>query len=246
MRAEPVEESMSSVRYERQGAVVVLWFDDGKVNTFHDGSITELREALDRAEADPEAHAVVIIGRPGCFSAGLDLKRLPLLEREVLTRVVKEYGELMIRLFGFAKPTVGVVTGHALAGGCVMLCALDKRIGAAGPFRIGLNEVAIGIPLPLFVVEIARHVLTAKATSDALLGGRVYDPEAARTAGYLDEICSPEDAPERGIALATELAALSPTAYGTTKRNLKGGAHARALAALANDIAELTRVGQFG
>src|SRR5258706_10190937 len=94
------------------------FIDDGKVNTFHGESITEIDAALTRAEGDGEVQAVVIIGRPGYFSAGLDLKRLPGLGKEALREVTTAYGRLMLRLFAFPKPTVGVITGHALAGGC--------------------------------------------------------------------------------------------------------------------------------
>lgn len=235
---------MDAVRYERVGNVAALWIDDGKVNAFHAGSIAEIDAALTRAEDDPEVAVVVLIGRPGFFSAGLDLKRLPGLDREALRRVVTDYAQLMVRLFDFPKATVGVVTGHALAGGCVMLCACDKRIGAEGLWKVGLNEVGIGLFLPSFVLELARYVLLPTAFTDALLCGRVYDPAGARAVGYLDEVIA--DAPARGLAVGAELGALSPMAYRITKRGLKAAAAARARETITREIEEFLTSGLFG
>ena len=237
---------MKGVRFERRGAVGALWIDDGKVNTFHAGSIAEIGLALEEAEADPEIQAVALIGRPGYLSAGLDLKRLPGLDRGELRRVVLSYGRLMLRLFAYPKATIAVATGHALAGGCVMLSACDKRIGAGGPWKIGLNEVGIGLFLPTFVVGLARAVLHPAALTEALLRGRVFDPEGARAAGFLDEVVAPEEAPERGLAVAAEMAALPGMAYRMTKRNLKALALRRAEETLEPEIDEFLSSGLFG
>jgi len=237
---------MERVRYERVNGAAALYIDDGKVNTFHADSIAEIDAALTRAENDADAQAVVIIGRPGFFSAGLDLKRLPGLGKEALREVTTSYGRLMLRIFAFPKPTVGVVTGHALAGGAVMLCACDKRVGAEGMWKIGLNEVGIGLVLPTFVLEMAKHVLLPTALTDALLMGRIYDPQGAKAVGYLDEVVEPAEAPERGLAIGAQLASLSPSAYAGTKKNLKGAAAARAGETLERELDNFLSSGTFG
>src|SRR5204863_9086655 len=124
-----------------RGAVGVITLDDGKANAIQAQFLEGLRDALDRAEGDPEVGAVVIGGRAGMFSAGLDLKVLPALPRAEMRTTCLLFGHAMLRDYEFPKPVVAAVTGHALAGGCVLLLTCDFRLGAAGPYRIGLHEV---------------------------------------------------------------------------------------------------------
>ena len=221
---------MERVRYERQGAVGVVTLDDGKANAIQDEFLAGLGAALDRAQADDEVGALLVAGRPGCFSGGLDLKTLPALPRAALRATCRRFGEGMLRLAAFPKPVVAAVSGHALAGGCVLLLCCDFRLGAAGPFRIGLNEVAIALPLPTFVIELARDALAPAALHEALLTGRAYDPEAAVRAGYLHEVHAAEALFDRALERAQALASLPGAAFAETKRRVKAEALRRGAA----------------
>jgi enoyl-CoA hydratase len=236
---------MQRVHYERRDDVALVRIDDGKVNAIQDEFLTQLGDALDRTLADESARALVLVGRPGYFSAGLDLKVLPELPRAELRRVGVAYGRLMLRLHGFPRPVVGVATGHALAGGCVLLLACDRRIGAGGPFKIGLSEATIGVPLPAFVVEMARGALLPSALPEALLAGRAYDPESARAVGYLHEVCDPAAALGRGLALAREIGWLPALSYRQTKQRLKAPALEQAAKTTEADVDEFLTVGPF-
>lgn len=236
---------MERLHSERRGRVALLRMDDGKANAIQGEFLEQLSAALDAFEADDGVRAVALAGRPGYFSAGLDLKTLPLLPRDEFRRVVLEYGRLMLRLHGFPKPVVGVVTGHALAGGCVLLLGCDHRIGAAGPFKIGLHEATIGLPLPTFVLEMARPALSPTHLHEATLAGRIYDPEGARAAGYLHEVQPPETALDAGLAAADALGALVPSAFALTKRRLKGEAIRRGLETAEADIDAFLAGGPF-
>jgi enoyl-CoA hydratase len=236
---------MTRIHAERRENVAVLRMDDGKVNAIQGAFIDELGEALDRASEDRAVGAVLVVGRDGVFSGGLDLKTLPGLPRAELIDTIGRYSRLMLRLFGFAKPAVAAVSGHALAGGCVLALACDVRIGAKGAFRIGLNEVAIGLPLPTFVVELARASVAPAHHADALLGGRIYDPEGARDVGYLQELEEPAALFERALARAEALARLPAAAYRETKQRLRGPALERGERALADDLSAFLERGPF-
>ena len=212
---------MERIKYEARGPVAVIRLDDGKANAIQGELLAQLDGCLDRAERDPEITAVVLTGRAGYFSAGLDLRTLPTLSRPDLRRTILDFGRVMLRVHACPKPTVAAVTGHALAGGCVLLLACDFRLAARGPFKIGLNEVAIGLPLPTFVLELARATLTPAALHEALLLAKVYDPEGALAAGYLHELAEAGDLAERAMAQARDLGVLPPVAYSETKRRLK-------------------------
>jgi enoyl-CoA hydratase len=68
----------------------------------------------------------------------------------------------------------------------------DHRIGTEGAFQIGLNEVAIGMPVPVLAMELARDRLSRRQMTNATLLAKIYDPETAVAAGYLDEVVAPD------------------------------------------------------
>ncbi len=176
------------IHYSQQGAVAKLLFDDGKANAVSPAAIDELHAALDRAEK--EAGAVALIGRPGRFSAGFDLASMRAGPAE--SRALVKAGALLLaRMCEAPLPIVAGCTGHALAMGGLLLLASDSRIGAAGDFKLGLNEVAIRLTLPLFAVELARDRLSRRHLQRATAFAELYTPEAAVDAGYLDRVVAP-------------------------------------------------------
>jgi enoyl-CoA hydratase len=228
------------VRYHQEGAVAIVTMDDGKANALGHELIAALHGALDRAEA--EARAVVLAGRPGRFCAGFDLKVLTA-GRDAAVPLVRAGGSLFMRLYGLRLPVVAACTGHALAGGALLLLVSDARIGAEGAFKLGLNEVAIGIPLPILVRRLADDRLDARHRVEATLLAGVYDPAAAREVGYLDEVVSETRLPSRAIERAHELARLPPRAFATSKESIRRPTIAEIEAALDDDVDRILQAG---
>src|SRR5690606_11601356 len=112
---------------------------------------------------------------------------------EAAKALLRRGAALYMKLYAASIPLVIACTGHALAGGALVLLTGDVRIGTEGAFRIGLNEVAIGLPVPVLAMELARDRLTTEALTPATLLARIYTPEEATRAGYLDEVV-PADA----------------------------------------------------
>jgi enoyl-CoA hydratase len=110
-------------------------------------------------------------------------------------------------------------TGHALAGGALLLLSADYRIGRNGTYRLGLNETRIGLALPNFAVTLATHRLERRFLTAATMFAEVVPPARAVDMGYLDE--SVDDPLPRACALAQELAALPQEAFATTKRRIR-------------------------
>ncbi|HEX2485090.1 MAG TPA: crotonase/enoyl-CoA hydratase family protein [Myxococcota bacterium] len=162
--------------------------DDGKVNALSAELLGEIGEALDAAEK-ADAAAVVLRGRPGVFSAGFDLRTF---ERglEPTLAMLLAGARLVERLLAFPRPVLAVCTGHAYPAGAFLLLASDVRFGVAGPFRIGLNESAIGLTLPYFAVELTRHRL-APAGFARIPSAALFAPEEAARLGYLDRVLEP-------------------------------------------------------
>src|SRR5690554_3262674 len=219
------------------GSVAVLALDDGKVNAVGHAVIDALHDGLDRALT--EAGAVVIAGRPGRFSGGFDLSVMGAGDKPMQDLVLAG-AELLLRLYSHPQPVVAACTGHAIAAGALMLLASDTRIGAEGEFKIGLNETAIGMPLPVFVVELARDRLDPTMLTRATLHAELFDPAGAVAAGYLDRRVPAEAVVDEAIAEARRLSEHRRGAVSATKARLRGATLRRIRATLTDDIAALT------
>lgn len=226
------------VGYERRDAVALLTLDDGKANAVSPAMVAAANAALDRAEREA-AGAVVLAGRPGRFSAGFDLSVMTA-GQDALFGLVKSGAEFALRLFEFPRPVVIACTGHALAAGAVFLCAADFRLGAAGAFKLGLNEVAIQLPLPVFALELARARLTPRWLTRSVTQAHIFDPAGAVEAGFLDAVTDPARVVDDAVAQATRLAALPDPAFRLTKQRERGALVAHIRATLDADIRTLT------
>jgi enoyl-CoA hydratase len=226
------------VSYALEDKVAIVRMDDGKANALSKEMIDALLAALTRAES--EASAMVLAGRPERFCAGFDL-RVMMSGPENATALLKAGSELLMRLYGATLPLVIACSGHALAGGALVVLTGDYRIGAAGAYRLGLNEVSIGLPVPVLAMELARDRLSKRALVHATLLAQIYDPEAALAAGYLDATAPADELLARARAEATRLAALPRTAFRATKTRLRGATIAHIRASLEADMRDIMK-----
>jgi enoyl-CoA hydratase len=230
-----------AVVYELQDSVAVLRVDDGKANAFSFTLIEALHAALDRAEK--EAKAVAWIGRAGRFSGGFDLGVMRSGDLAAVGKLVAAGGRLALRLYEAPLPVVLGCTGHALAMGAVALLAADLRVGPLGDFKIGLNEVAIGLTLPTFATELARERLSPRHLQRAAVLAEVYDGPGAVEAGFLDLVAPADKVEGVAIEAASRLAALHLGAHHATKRRVRKAAIAVLRKSLDEDLSDIGRVG---
>lgn len=206
------------VDYSLDGKVAVVKMDDGKANALSVEMIDALLAAL--AKAESEASAVVLTGRDGKFCAGFDL-RVMMSGPEHAIALLKAGAELLLRLFELPLPLVIAATGHALAGGALVVLTGDVRFAADGAYKHGLNEVAIGLPVPLLAMELARARLNPTELTRATLLAQIYTPADAVRAGYLDQVVPADALAATALAEAKRLGALSRAAYAGTKQRLR-------------------------
>ncbi|MEM8498951.1 MAG: crotonase/enoyl-CoA hydratase family protein [Pseudomonadota bacterium] len=193
-----------SVNYQRQEQVGVIRIDDGKANALSPELIEFINAAIDQAEAD-DVDAIALIGREGKFCAGFDLSVMGA-GRDQAFALLNAGGLLALRLFEMPKSVVIGATGHAMAMGALLLLSADERIGADGPYKIGLNEVQIGMALPAMGVQLAKERLQNKYLTRAVINSELFTPQEAVDVGYLDRIVEPEKVATVAIAMATHLA----------------------------------------
>ena len=230
---------MARVAYELADSIATITLDDGKKNALSLETFGELGEALDRAGRD---RAVVLLtGRDGAFSGGFDLRVLGgggATAREM----VRTGFELAERLLGFTSPVVIACTGHAIAMGAFLLLAGDHSLGALGDFKVGANEVALGLTMPFFAIEMCRQRLAPAYFHRAVINAEIFTPEAAVHAGFLDEVVAPEELSTKARAVAARLAQLDFGVHHATKLRARGAALSAIRAAIeADDSAMLGR-----
>jgi enoyl-CoA hydratase len=203
-------------------SVALITMDDGKANALSRSMIADVRKALTAAEADPGCIAAVIAGREGRFCAGFDLSVIQADDASAVVAMVADGGELVHQIYGATVPVVAACTGHALAAGALMLLGADIRVGAEGPFKVGLNEVAIGMTLPDWAYTIARERISKRHLQRSITNARLTDPVGAVDVGFLDRVVPDSQVVATAIEEATALAALDIRAYGRMMREFRG------------------------
>jgi enoyl-CoA hydratase/carnithine racemase len=226
----------TAVGVRREGSVAAVELTRGKVNAIDVELLEELEATLGSLARDTGVGAVVLTGAGRVFSAGVDLRRVVDDGPEYAERLVASLGRALAALFGFPKPTVAAVNGAAVAGGCILACACDRRVMADGA-RIGASELVVGVPFPVAALEILRHACGAR-TEDLVYSGRLLDAPEALALGLVHEVHPAAAVLERSTALATELGARAPVAYRLAKEQLRRPALER----MATDAAVLDGV----
>ncbi|MEO1100279.1 MAG: crotonase/enoyl-CoA hydratase family protein [Pseudomonadota bacterium] len=216
---------MSVLTMTLDDGVAVIRIDDGKANAVSQDFIAEMHAALD--ETEKSADAVVIVGRPGRFSAGFDLKVM-MNDPAAAGDLVTAGGQLFTRIFEYPKPVIAACTGHALAAGALLLLACDTRIGTKGDYKLGLNETAIGMTLPDYGIILPQARLEPRHFTSAVIQAKIHSPEEAVEAGFLDAVADEGALEETAMAAANALKALPGSAYAGNKRKIR----AEAIAAL--------------
>jgi enoyl-CoA hydratase len=209
------------IETSEQAGVAVLRMADGKVNAM---SIDFCAAVTTTFEQILPARAVVLTGSGRIFSAGVDLLRLLDGGPDYIRQFLPALSTMLAAVFTHPKPVVAAINGHALAGGCVLACAADRRIMARDAGRIGVTELLVGVPFPAAAMEIMRRATAPQYFEDAILSGATYNPPEAVARGLVHDIVDPHELLDRAIDAANTLASLSPPAFAITKRQTRGPA----------------------
>jgi 3,2-trans-enoyl-CoA isomerase len=204
------------------GPIRELRLDRPPANALSPELITALREAVSAAP-EAGARAIVLSGAPGMFSAGLDVPLLLTLERDTLREVWRSFYAMMHSLAASPIPLVAAVTGHSPAGGAVISLYCDLRVMTEGDFKIGLNEVPVGIPLPPVILAVLRRVVGDRQAEKLAVSGALLPAAEALRIGLVDELAPPDQAIPRAVEHCQRLLALPPRAMAETRRVARAG-----------------------
>ncbi|KAB1154164.1 crotonase/enoyl-CoA hydratase family protein [Tenacibaculum aiptasiae] len=206
------------VQYTSKDAYVIITITNGKANAISHEVIDALNIAFNQAEQ--EKKVVILTGQPGIFSAGYDLKSMTASPEAALELVTKG-SKLSLRMLSFPFPVIIACSGHAIAKGAFLLLSADYRIGTEGDFKIGLNEVMIGMTMHHAGIEIAKARLAPIYFERSISNSEIYTPANAVTAGFLDRIVPEDHLMPTAIKIAEMFSNLNKKAHAETKLKVR-------------------------
>ncbi|MCF2876564.1 MULTISPECIES: crotonase/enoyl-CoA hydratase family protein [unclassified Tenacibaculum] len=206
------------VQYTSKDAYVIITITNGKANAISHEVIDALNIAFNQAEQ--EKKVVILTGQPGIFSAGYDLKSMTASPETALELVTKG-SKLSLRMLSFPFPVIIACSGHAIAKGAFLLLSADYRIGTEGDFKIGLNEVMIGMTMHHAGIEIAKARLAPIYFERSISNSEIYTPANAVTAGFLDRIVPEDHLMPTAIKIAEMFSNLNKKAHAETKLKVR-------------------------
>ena len=204
------------IEIQTRQQVAVLEMTRGKVNAMNLEFCQALIKQLETVADDDALVAAVLIGNERVFSAGVDLVQLVEENDDYLVQYLDALDACFETVFRFPKPLVTAVSGHAIAGGCVLASAGDKRM-IRPDARIGLPELRIGVPLPSRAIEIMRFAVSPAALRDMVNAGQTYQNQAAVDVGLIDEVVPADQLRSTAIAAAEGLTVVPPNVFAISK-----------------------------
>lgn len=202
------------------GEILEIRLERPPVNALHHPLVTELKAAVEAAPGSG-AKALVISGMPGMFSAGLDVAFLLAQDQAGMQRFWREFFGMLRSVATSPIPIVAAMTGHSPAGGAVISIFCDYRIAAQGKFKIGLNEVQVGLPVPRVILGGLVRIVGPRQAERLAVRGMLVSPDEALASGLVDEVLPPEEVVPKAIEWCRSALKLPQSALHTTRDSLR-------------------------
>lgn len=206
--------------HEKVNNVAVLKLNRGVTNPFNLEMVRTLSSHLQELKADPQVRGLVITSaNEKFFSIGFDLPELVPLDRAGFKEFFCAFNRMCLDLYAFPKPTVAALTGHAVAGGCVLALFCDYRIISEGKKLMGLNEIKLGVPVPYAADCVLRHVVGERHSRHIMDSGDFFPPEELAAMGLADQVLPLDQVLTAATGQAASLGSASQQAFRMIKAN---------------------------
>jgi len=212
---------MEYVQLSVDDGIAAVALNRPKVNAIDEQVVSELRDVFRELALDKHVRAVILTGRGSFFSFGFDIPGFMDYPREEFHRFIMSFSDLVQRIFVFPKPVIAALNGHAVAGGCVLAIACDRRIMVTGKAKIALNELTLGASVFTSIAEILKYTVGPRTAQLLLYTGKMNSAEEALAMGLVDRVVSAEDLNDAALGAANELAGWDVFAFGSVKRLLR-------------------------
>ena len=222
------------VNYQFDNDISHITMDDGKANAMSVKMLAGLNDALDKAE---KAGGVVILsGRSNVLSGGFDLGVFKSGDNAQILEMLTLGAKLSHRMLSFPSPIIAACSGHAVAMGTFLLLCCDYRIGAKGSSKFAANEVAIGLTVPYFAIEVIKQRIINKHRSKAVGLAHFFEVDEALEAGFLDQAVESDQVLAEATRKAEEFLKLDLEAHKNSKLRLREPMLSSLKDAIAKDI----------
>lgn len=212
---------MQNLTLQTRNGYAIVTLNRGRSNAINFELVEEMREMLKNIASDDQIGGLVLTGKEGFFSAGLDVIELYQYDEPQMEKFWRSFLSMIGELVAFEKPMVAAITGHSPAGGCLMALAADFRFMAAGKYRIGLNEVPVGIAIPYGVFALYAFWLGKRQAYQAMLEGKLFTADEAKTIGLVDEALPLETVLPAAEEKMQSLLYFAPNVWQTSKKALR-------------------------
>ena len=206
--------------YERHKEIQVIKLSRGVINAIENDLVQQLTEALENARADPEVRGLILSSaNDKFFSIGFDIPLLYDTPEKDFARFYHSFNLLCLSLYTIPKPTIAALTGHAIAGGCILALCCDQRLIAEGKPLMGLNEIKLGVPVPYIAECILRQIMDGRIVRQIVEGGGFYSPFEALRIGLVDESRPCDHLLSTAIEKISQISSDSPSAFAAIKHS---------------------------
>jgi enoyl-CoA hydratase len=206
-----MSEKIATIKKEDDISIITL--DDGKANVFSPEMSNQLNACLD--QVDTESGCLIITGREGMFSAGLDLKIIQSGDVDRIVEMSSSAFKLLARIFSFPRPVIAACSGHGIALGTFLICCCDYRIGIKGEYMLGANEMRTNMVIPTPILELIKFRVNDSHKYRAVLGEEMYN--FSQEAGLIDDVVEIENLMIAAKDKAKDLATMGHPSYTMTK-----------------------------
>ncbi|MBX3416419.1 MAG: enoyl-CoA hydratase/isomerase family protein [Pirellulaceae bacterium] len=220
MGIEPTNASNLILTREIEPGIQLVTMANGKVNAMNLEFCNELDRVLATLADDADVKVVILTGNSRVFSAGVDLKRLVAEPLEYVDEFLPAIRQMFLRVVRFPKPLISAISGHALAGGCVVASGGDYRVLARGA-QIGMPELRVGLALPAEGLETFRFAVSPQFFQQVVTSGASFMDEAALEAGLADSLASPEEVLTEATAIAKNYLQIPDSVFRLTKSQIR-------------------------
>jgi len=211
---------MRTISVDYQDTVAIVKLSRDVTNALNMELVNELGDVLERVQHDPNVSALVLASSNDKFlSIGFDIPQLYELPREGFETFFSEFNRVCLSLYTLPKPTIAAITGHAVAGGCILALCCDYRFIAEGKKLMGLNEIKLGVPVPYLVDCVLRYTVGTRYARQIMDTGEFYGPEDSLRMGLVDEVLPVGEVMAKAAERARLLGAWPREAFAMIKRN---------------------------
>ena len=176
------------IKVSQQGQTQILELNRPKVNAIDESLIKALINELDKVESDNSIKGIILTGQEGIFSGGLDIISLYEKDKEYMKSFWGLFSNLLLKIYRYPKLIFTAISGHSPAGGTVISIMTDYRIMSKGNYVIGLNEVAVGLSMPIAIGRVFQSLLGERVAEKMTLTGKLVNPDKALEIGLIDEV----------------------------------------------------------